>query len=269
MALSFGGLQSNMGPFKPVSLKGNAFINGVPMFVHKLPLTIGGIAGDNIPMGRVCSIDPTNRRQFVAGIPAGNVVKGISMLDPAMLTLDPGQFNDGEMNYYFAGRPMTLTTLGILDILEYDTEQSAPFEGATVWCRNDNGMLAFNDGTALGSDYTQLNAFVYETLDPNGAKVFFNLPLVTNTAAETLTACATPVADPAAGAVDAGTQVSLTTTTPNATILYTLDGTTPNMSSTKYDGTPIVLTAATTIKAIAIAEGYNPSAVLTAAYTIN
>ena len=257
-----------MGPFKPVSLKGNAFVNGVPMFVHKLPLTIGGIAGDDIPMGRVCSIDPADRRKFVPGIPAGNVVKGISMLDPAMMMLDPGQEKDG-ITYYFTGRPMTLTTLGILDILEYDTEHDAPFEGATVWCRNADGVLAFNDGTALGANYTKLNAFVYETLDPNGAKVYFNLPLVAPTAAETLTQCDTPVATPAAGAVDAGTQVTLTCATPNSKILYTLDGTTPQMSSTRYDGTPITITAAVTIKAIAIAEGYNPSAVLTAAYTLN
>lgn len=268
MALAFGGLQSNMGPFKPVSLKGNAFVNGVPMFVHKLPLTLGGIAGDDIPMGRVCSIDPADRRKFVPGIPSGNVVKGVSMLDPSIMMLDPGQQKDG-VNYYFTGRPMTLTTFGILDILEYDTSCDAPFEGATVWCRNSDGVLAFNDGTALGAGYTKLNAFVYETLDPNGAKVFFNVPFVAPAAEETLTACATPTASPAAGAVDAGTQVTLACTTPGAKILYTLDGTTPSMSSTVFDGTPITITAAVTIKAIAIAEGYNPSAVLTAAYTLN
>lgn len=269
MAVSFGGLQSNMGPFKPVSLKGNAFVNGVPMFVHKLPLTIGGIAGDDVPMGRVCSIDPADRRKFVPGIPSGNVVKGISMLDPAMMMLDPGQEKDG-ITYYFTGRPMTLTTLGILDILEYDTAQDAPFEGATVWCRNSDGVIAFNDGTDISaSGYTKLNAFVYETLDPNGAKVFFNLPFVAPTAAETLTQCDTPAADPVAGAVDAGTQVTLSCATPNAKILYTIDGTTPSMASTVYDGTPIVISAAVTIKAIAIAEGFNPSAILTAAYTLN
>ena len=37
----------NMGPFKPVSLKGGARINAVPTFVHQLPLTLGGIAGED------------------------------------------------------------------------------------------------------------------------------------------------------------------------------------------------------------------------------
>lgn len=268
MALAFGGLQSNMGPFKPVSLKGNAQIHGVPMFVDKLPLTIGGIAGDNIKFGRVVSINPTDRRTFVMGIPTGNVVKGISMLDPTILTLDPGQVDAGQ-NYYFAGRPMTATTLGILDILEWDTTQSAPAEGATVWARNSDGVLAFNDGTDIStSGYTKLNAFVYETLDPNGAKVFFNVPLVETQTKETLTKTATPAATPAAGAVAAGTLVSLASDTPNATIHYTIDGTTPDQSSPVYDSA-IAVTAAVTIKAIAIAEGKDPSAVLTAAYTIS
>lgn len=258
-----------MGPFKPVSLKGNANVTGVPMFVDKLPLTIGGIAGDNIPFGRIVSIDPQERRQFVLGIPDGNIVKGISMLDPTIMTLDPGQVEENS-NYYFAGRPMTATTLGILDIWEYDVEQEAPAEGATVWCRNDNGMLAFNDGTDISGDgYTKLNAFVYETLDPNGAKVFFNVPLVVEQTKEKLTKVATPVAEPGAGAVDAGTQVTLSCDTPNARILYTLDDSDPTMGSILYDGTPITVTAAVTIKAIAVAEGYDPSEGLEAAYTLN
>lgn len=267
MAYEFGGVSANMGPFKAVSLKGNAFVHGVPMFVDKLPLTIGGIAGENIPFGRVVSVSPDDRRKFVLGVKSGYVVKGISMLDPTILSLDPGQI-DGQNHYYFSTRPMTATTLGILDILEWDTTQSAPAEGSTVWCRNDNGMLAFNDGTALGSDYTKLNAFVYETLDPNGAKVFFNLPLAEQKTVETLQSTAVPTATPAAGAVDTGTGVVLTSTTPNAKIYYTIDNTAPTMASQQYTG-PIAITAAVTIKAIAVAEGSNPSTVLTAAYTLN
>lgn len=266
MALAFGGLQANMGPFKPVSLKGNARIHGVPMFVDKLPMTIGGIAGDNIFMGRVVSVDPSDRRKFVMGIPSGNIVKGVSMFDPSILVSDPGQQIDGQ-SYYFAGRPMTATTLGCLDILEWDMTQSAPFEGATVMCRNDNGMIAFTDAATAPAGYTKLNAFVYETLDPNGAKVFFNIPLVDQTNKETLDTTATPVADPAAGAVEAGTPVTLTCDTPNAVIFYTLDGTTPTMASPRFVE-PIVITAAVTITAIAVAEGKNKSATLTAAYTI-
>ena len=258
---------SNMGPFSPVSLKGNAKVTGVPVFVDKLPLTIGGIAGENVHFGRVVSIDPTtNRRQFVEGCPACNVIKGIAMLDPTIMRVDPGM-----SDFYFEGRPMTATTVGIIEIREYDTTQGTPMEGSTVWANNGNGLIAFNDGTDIsGSGYTKLNAWVYETLDPNGAKVAFGLPSFTaSQTRESVTQVATPTASPAAGAVTSGTEVTLATTTEGSTILYTLDGTTPDMSSDVFDASnPIIVTAGVTIKAIAVAEGHDPSAVLSAAYTI-
>lgn len=256
----------NMGPFDPVSFKGNAAITGVPVFVDKLPLTIGGIAGENVLFGRVVSIDPaTNRREFKMGVSAGRVIKGIAMLDPTIMRADPAQ-----QKYYFAGRPMTATTVGIIEIRDYDLTQSAPMEGSTVWCRNSDGVLAFNNGTDISaSGYTKLNAWVYETLDPNGAKVAFGLPSFTVAQTrETVTKTATPTATPAAGAVTSGTKVALATTTPEAVIHYTTDGSTPSDQSAVYEG-PIAVTANVTIKAVAVAEGYDPSSVLTAAYTIS
>lgn len=255
----------NMGPFKPVSLKGNAHVNGVPTFIDKLPLTIGGIAGEDLKFGRVVSIDPSaKRRTFVAGIPSGNIVKGVTMLDPTIMVTDPGM-ND----YYFAGRPVTATTMGLIDILEYDTTQDSPAEGSTVWCRNSDGVLAFNDGTDIsGSGYTKLNAFVYESLDPNGAKVWFGLPLVAEQTRETVGDAATPTSSVPAGAVAAGTSIELSCATPGARIFFTTDGETPDMNSDEYSD-PIVITSAVTIKAIAVVEGYDPSAVGSFAYTIS
>jgi len=254
----------NMGPFSPTNFKGTANINGVPMFVTKLPLTIGGLAGEDIPFGRVVSIDPTDRRHFVLGIPTGNVVKGVSMFDPSISRADPGMNNK-----YFAGRPCTATTLGILDINEYDISKNPPVEGSAVWCRNNDGVLAFNDGTDISaSGYTRLNAYVYESYDPNGAKVFFNVPFVTTQTQETVTVGATPTATPAAGAVASGSTVTLATTTANGKIYYTLDGTAPTGQSTEYTG-PLTITGAVTIKAITGAtDQTSASAVLTSAYTI-
>lgn len=259
----YGGMQANMGPFPAVSLKGNAVINGVPVFVDKLPLTIGGVAGEDVHFGRVVSIDPSDRRHFVEGIPDGNIVKGIAMLDPTILRIDPGM-----QDYYFAGRPMTATTFGIVEISEYDLTKSAPLEGSTVWCRNADGVLAFNNGTDISaSGYTKLNAFVYESLDPNGAKVFFNLPLVTTQTRETSVSCGNVTFDPPAGAVAVGTDITLASTTAGAKILYTLDGSAPGADSLVYNG-PITISGAATIKAVAVKEGLDPSTVTTAVYTI-
>lgn len=76
-------------------------------------------------------------------------------------------------------------------------------------------------------------------------------------------------ASPSAGEVYAGTKVTLSTATPNATIYYTTDGTEPTTESTVYNGsTDIVINEATTIKAIATAADLDNSDVATFAYTI-
>lgn len=60
--------------------------------------------------------------------------------------------------------------------------------------------------------------------------------------------------------------IALSSTTPNANIYYTLDNSTPDSTSTLY-ASPITLTQTTTVKAIAYASGFNPSAVSSATYT--
>ena len=254
----------NMGPFgsEPI-LKGNAHIHGVPTFIKELPLTKGGIAGEDLPFGRVVSIDPeVNRREFVLGWKEGQIVQGLVMLSPTQMIADPAM-----NNYYFAGKPVTITTMGLVDVLEYDTLQSTPMEGSTVWFRNSDGMLAFNDGTDISGDgYTKLNAYVYESLDPNGAKVWFGIPFVTEQKRETTVRAATPVATPAAGAVEAGTFVELVSPD-GGVIYYTVDGSVPNEKSLTYAG-PIAISAAVTIRAIAVVPGKDPSTALSAAYTI-
>ncbi|MGG1066058.1 chitobiase/beta-hexosaminidase C-terminal domain-containing protein, partial [Brevibacillus parabrevis] len=78
---------------------------------------------------------------------------------------------------------------------------------------------------------------------------------------------ATPTAAPDSGAVLVGTTVTLQTTTPGATIYYTTDGNTPTTSSNVYS-TPIPITGAVTIKAIAVLPGMTDSTVMSESYTI-
>ena len=78
---------------------------------------------------------------------------------------------------------------------------------------------------------------------------------------------ATPAFSPAAGAVAAGTTVSISCATSGATIYYTTNGDTPTTSSTVYSSA-ITVNDAMTIKAIAVKENYINSVVAVAAYTI-
>lgn len=71
----------------------------------------------------------------------------------------------------------------------------------------------------------------------------------------------------ASGAVAASTKVTLSTATTGADIYYTTDGKQPTSASTKYTA-QITISAATTIKAIAIKAGMVPSDIQTFEYTI-
>ncbi|WP_232722318.1 DUF6359 domain-containing protein [Geobacillus sp. Manikaran-105] len=74
-------------------------------------------------------------------------------------------------------------------------------------------------------------------------------------------------ASPAAGAVEKGTVVTLSTATPGAKIYYTTDGTDPTETSTKYTGS-ITIDGDVTIKAIAVANGLEKSEVQTFVYKV-
>ncbi|MDD3103182.1 MAG: chitobiase/beta-hexosaminidase C-terminal domain-containing protein [Candidatus Cloacimonetes bacterium] len=75
----------------------------------------------------------------------------------------------------------------------------------------------------------------------------------------------TPTFDPPAGAYTQAIAVSLSSSTAGATIRYTLDQSEPTESSQVYSA-PISVSANTTIKAKAWADGFDPSYTATAAY---
>jgi len=79
---------------------------------------------------------------------------------------------------------------------------------------------------------------------------------------------ADPVISPSGGTFDAPQSVSISTTTPAASICYTRNGATPGSSDSIYTG-PFTVTATSVIKAIAYASGYNPSGVTTANLTLS
>ena len=76
-----------------------------------------------------------------------------------------------------------------------------------------------------------------------------------------------PAFTPPGGSYNAGTKVSMSSSTPNASIYYTTDGNPATSGSTPYAGA-ITVTETTTFNAVAISSGYIQSTDSTATYTI-
>lgn len=78
---------------------------------------------------------------------------------------------------------------------------------------------------------------------------------------------ATPEFSVESGAVDSGTSVTISCATEGAKIYYTTDGSEPTAANTEYTAA-ISITEAVTVKAIAVKDGMNNSAVASVSYTI-
>jgi hypothetical protein len=79
---------------------------------------------------------------------------------------------------------------------------------------------------------------------------------------------AAPVFNPPAGSYQGTITVAMTTTTPNAAIYYTTDGSVPSTASTLYS-VPITLSVTTTLNAIAVENGFVQSNFTSAAYVVD
>lgn len=97
---------------------------------------------------------------------------------------------------------------------------------------------------------------------------YTNSPIVSSAYAITLPPAATPTFSSATGTYTAVQSVTISDSTPGASIYFTTDGTTPTINSTRYT-TPVTVATSGTLNAIAIANGYSVSAIGTAIYTIN
>ncbi|WP_211747171.1 cadherin-like beta sandwich domain-containing protein [Paenibacillus sp. Marseille-Q4541] len=74
-------------------------------------------------------------------------------------------------------------------------------------------------------------------------------------AAQVTTAVDKPVSSKPSGRYEQSVTITLNSSTPGATIYYTLDGTLPDEMSLKYNGTPIVLTDSTNVSVRALKDG--------------
>jgi Chitobiase/beta-hexosaminidase C-terminal domain len=154
-----------------------------------------------------------------------------------------------------AGTYTTIQTVTLADStsgasIYYTTDGSTPTASSTLY----SGPIQ-----VLGS----------ETINAIGVLTGYNNSAVASaTYTLNLPQAATPTISLGSGTYTVSQPVTVTDTTTGATIYYTLDGTTPTSSSKVYSAA-LTLSASETLKAIAVAVGYAPSAVATSTYTVD
>ncbi|MCI5606346.1 MAG: chitobiase/beta-hexosaminidase C-terminal domain-containing protein, partial [Spirochaetia bacterium] len=142
----------------------------------------------------------------------------------------------------------------------------------TITCATEGAKIYYTtDGTAPTAESTEYTAAISVTppmtLKAIAVKSGMNDSAVASASYTIKGTVATPAFSVASGEVDSGTEVTITCSTEGAKIYYTTDGTAPTVENTEYTAA-ISVTAAVTLKAIAIKDGMNNSAVASVSYTI-
>ena len=139
---------------------------------------------------------------------------------------------------------------------------SCSTEGAKIYYTTDG-----SEPTASSTEYTSaISVTAVVTLKAIAVKSGMNDSAVASVSYTIKVA--TPAFSVASGAVDSGTEVTITCATEGAKIYYTTDGTEPTAESTEYT-VAISVTEAVTLKVIAVKSGMNDSVVASVSYTIS
>ncbi|MCL2154500.1 MAG: chitobiase/beta-hexosaminidase C-terminal domain-containing protein, partial [Leptospirales bacterium] len=161
-------------------------------------------------------------------------------------TASPG---NGEVNY---GTAVTLSTTTAGANIYYTTDGTTPTASSSLY--SGQIVLDMNFGSVTLRAIAIKDGIISNILQAE----YIILPLGE---------VAKPNATPSGGIVISGTTITLSTTTAGAEIRYTTNGVTPAKNvGTKYT-TPILITADTIIKAIAVKEGMTDSNISEIIYT--
>ena len=190
----------------------------------------------------------------------------------AAVTLKAIAVKDGMNNSAVASASYTIK--GTVATPAFSVESGAVDSGTsvTISCATEGAKIYYTtDGsepTASSAEYTAaISVTPPMTLKAIAVKDGMNDSAVASVSYTIKGTVATPEFSVDSGAVNSGTEVTITCATEGAKIYYTTDGTEPTASSTEYTGA-ISITEAVTLKAIAVKDGMNDSAVASASYTI-
>ena len=153
--------------------------------------------------------------------------------------------------------------------IEVDNSYSA-YSTMTIMSNGEVGFLYEDnyDTDKADGDYSDI-VFVPLTLSELTNKKYANLSYDSEyyTIKGSVPLVVTPTITPNGGTIFKEQDITLSCNTKDASIYYTIDGSEPTVSSTKYEGA-FTLSASATVKTIAVKEGYNDSQVASATYTV-
>ena len=162
----------------------------------------------------------------------------------------------GDFEVTVEGREVNLSWTAVAGIVD---KYQVSSDNGTNWVDADSSTDHVFADLAGGRDYT----FKVRAVNGGGEGAEAE---ATATLSEFIVA--TPTFSVAEGTYTETQTVEISTTTAEATIYYTTDGTEPTEASTEYTEA-LTVSATTTIKAIAVKEGMDDSAVASVTYTIN
>jgi hypothetical protein len=153
------------------------------------------------------------------------------------------------------GTYTTVQSVGITDAISgaaiyYTTDGTTPTNSSTLYTVPFSASVSETvQAIAVATGYAPSNVA--------SASYTINLP-----------AAAVPVISLASGTYASAQSVTITDTTPGATIYYTTNGSTPTTASSVYSGSAITVSSSETLAASAIAFGYSMSGTASAQYII-
>ena len=260
--------------------------------INQQPLTISSpdesliIGGSSTALtAEVNAMDYGGALNVVPGaVPYANLPPAANYLNKFAATTDQGPvWSDGNNWYPLLNKTAGSIAISSPAILPPATQNSAYTYtlhatgaiGQVSWLlipqpdslNSFSGALSSGGVLSLTPTVAGNDTFIAQVQDSTGAKTFqvFSLPVLASTAPS-----AAPTFSPAAGTYPTAQTVTLSTTTPGASIYYTLNGTQPTTGSTLYAG-PITVSATETITAIATTIGgaYTQSPTAAAVYVIS
>jgi hypothetical protein len=184
-----------------------------------------------------------------AGFVDSDVASAAYTINPEAIPAATPTFSPGPGTYTSA-QNVTISTTTLGATIYYTTNGAAPTTGSTVY----GAPVAVSASTTLRA-IAVAPGFLQSAV--GSAAYVINLPLA-----------ATPTFTPGTGTYTSAQNVTISTTTPGATIYYTTNNTAPTTGSTVY-GAPVAVSASATLRAIAVAPGFTQSAEGSAAYVIN